>query len=227
MTEMPSNISEAEQRFQWIYQTLRSRIILLDYQPGTRLSEEQLADEFKVSRTPIRRVLNRLEVEGLLEIRHGAGNFVTELSMPELLEVFELRMELVRLIDVLAPRAASANLIQRLQNLQMACLSITKHPKPKRRFAEVNVEVFLSFMDLVGNQPLRAVQEQLFYRTARMWPYLLDEKNVGYEAELLHAEISEALRLLANNDYPSFGHLYRCHLAMACQRLATMQTTGV
>ncbi|HMT93347.1 GntR family transcriptional regulator [uncultured Thiothrix sp.] len=227
MTEMPSTTSEAEQRFQWIYQSLRSRIILLDYEPGTRLSEEQLAKEFKVSRTPIRRVLNRLEVEGLLEIRHGAGNFVTELSMPELLEVFELRMELVRLMDVLAPKAATEGLIQRLHNLQTACLSIANDSNPKRRFAEVNVEVFLSFMDLVGNQALREVQEQLFYRTARMWPYWLDEKNVRHEAEFLHAEISEALRLLANNHYPSFGHLYRCHLAMACQRLATMQTTGV
>lgn len=227
MTAMPSTISEAEQRFQWIYQTLRTRIVLLDYEPGARLSEEQLAEEFKVSRTPMRRVLNRLEVEGLLEIRHGAGNFVTELSMPELLEVFELRMELVRLMDVLAPKAATAGLIQRLQTLQNACLSISKDPKPKRRFAEVNVEVFLSFMELVGNQALREVQEQLFYRTARMWPYLLDEKNVGHEAQLLQAEIGEAIRLLSNNHYPSFGHLYRCHLAMACQRLVTMQTTGV
>lgn len=227
MTEIMSTISEAEQRFQWIYQALRSRIVLLDYEPGTRLSEEQLAEEFKVSRTPIRRVLNRLEVEGLLEIRHGAGNFVTEVSMPELLEVFELRMELVRLMDVLAPKAATQDLLKRLQVLQNACLEIADDPKPKRRFAELNVEVFLSFMELVGNQALREVQEQLFYRTARMWPYLLAEEQVAHEARLLHAEISEAVRLLANNHYPSFGHLYRCHLAMASQRLAMMQTTGV
>jgi DNA-binding GntR family transcriptional regulator len=157
--------SEAEQRFQMIYQSLRTRIVLLDYEPGARLSEEQLAEEFKVSRTPIRRVLNRLEIEGLLEIRHGAGSFVTELSMPALLEIFELRMELVRLIDVLAPKAATPALIERLRRLQAACLEVAQDPKPKRRFAEINVEVFLSFMDLVGNQALREVQEQLFYRT--------------------------------------------------------------
>ncbi|MFZ1387170.1 MAG: GntR family transcriptional regulator [Thiolinea sp.] len=227
MTEISAAVSDAEQRFQWIYQTLRSRIVLLDYEPGARLSEEQLAAEFKVSRTPIRRVLNRLEVEGLLEIRHGAGNFVTELSMPELLEVFQLRMELVRLMDVLAPKAATPTLIKRLSVLQAVCLEISADPKPKRRFAELNVEVFTTFMNLVGNQPLREILEQLFYRTARMWPYLLDEKNVSHEAQIFHAEIGEALRLLANNTYPSFGHLYRCHLAMACQRLASMPTTGV
>lgn len=227
MTEISSPLSEAEQRFQWIYQTLRTRIVLLDYEPGARLSEELLAEEFSVSRTPIRRVLNRLEVEGLLEIRHGAGNFVTELSMPELLAVFELRMELVRLMDVLTPKAASQTLLERLTNLQQACLQIEQDPKPKRRFAEVNVEVFLSFMELVGNQPLREIQEQLFYRTARMWPYWLNEQAVSQEARLLHAEIGEVIRLLSNNHYPSFGHLYRCHLAMACQRLASLQATGV
>lgn len=227
MIQFPSTSSEAEQRFQWIYQTLRSRIVLLDYEPGTRLAEEQLAEEFKLSRTPIRRVLNRLEVEGLLEIRHGAGNFVTELSMPELLEVFQLRMELVRLIDVLAPKAATADLIQRLMALQAECLEVANTPKPKRRFAELNVQVFMSFMELVGNQSLREIQEQLFYRTARMWPYLLDESAVKHEAQILYAEMGEALRLLANNQYPSFGHLYRCHLAMACERLAKWQATGV
>lgn len=227
MTNFLTTLSDAEQRFQVVYQTLRSRIVLLDYVPGSRLSEEQLAEEFKVSRTPIRRVLNRLEIEGLLEIRHGAGSFVTELSMPELLEVFQLRMELVRLMDILTPKAATQEVLQRLAALQTACLDVANDPKPKRRFAEINVEVFTTFMQLVGNQPLREVLEQLFYRTARMWPYWLDEQNVRVEADIFYAEIGDAIRLLANNQYPSFGHLYRCHLAMACQRLATMQATGV
>lgn len=227
MTEVTNAMSDAEQRFQWIYQTLRERIVLLDYEPGARLAEEQLAEEFKVSRTPIRRVLNRLEVEGLLEIRHGAGSFVTALSMPELLEVFQLRMELVRLMDVLTPKAATEGLIQHLTQLQTSCLEIANDPKPKRRFAELNVQVFMSFMELVGNQPLREIQEQLFYRTARMWPYLLDEHRIISEAQVFYAEIGEAIRLLANNQYPSFGHLYRCQLAMACQRLVNQQAIGV
>lgn len=225
MSDLTSVSSEADQRFQSIYQTLRTRIVLLDYVPGARLAEEQLAEEFKLSRTPIRRVLNRLEVEGLLEIRHGAGSFVTQLSMPELLEVFELRMELARLIDVLAPRTPTPSLVERLTALQQACLEIASHPQPKRRFAELNLAVFNCLMDLVGNQALRQILEQLFYRTARMWPYLLAEAHVSKEAALFHSEIGESIRLLTNNNYPSFGHLYRCHLAMACQRLTAMQIT--
>ena len=46
-----------------LHQVLRQRICLLDYAPGTRLSETDLAQEFGTSRTPLRRALARLEDE--------------------------------------------------------------------------------------------------------------------------------------------------------------------
>src|SRR5690606_38977516 len=55
----------ARERFERIYRILRNRICLLEYPPGARLSEEELAEEFRISRTPVRRVLARLESEGL------------------------------------------------------------------------------------------------------------------------------------------------------------------
>ncbi|MEZ5475956.1 MAG: GntR family transcriptional regulator [Thiolinea sp.] len=59
---------------------MRRRICLLDYPPNTRLREEDLASEFGVSRTPLRRVLGHLESEGLVKsVRcrhdcHGCGD---------------------------------------------------------------------------------------------------------------------------------------------------------
>ena len=71
----------ARERFERIYKTIRDRICLLEYEPGARLGEEELAREFGVSRTPLRRVLSRLEGEGLLESRHGVGTFVTDVDL--------------------------------------------------------------------------------------------------------------------------------------------------
>ncbi|HEU4986394.1 MAG TPA: winged helix-turn-helix domain-containing protein, partial [Rhizobiaceae bacterium] len=68
---------DSRQRFDRIYSALRTRICLLDYPPGMRLREEDLAEEFETSRTPIRRVLARLEDEGLLRSVHGVGTIVT------------------------------------------------------------------------------------------------------------------------------------------------------
>ena len=56
--------SGARQRFERIHRVLRDRICLLEYGPGARLSEVELAREFGISRTPVRRVLGRLEAEG-------------------------------------------------------------------------------------------------------------------------------------------------------------------
>ena len=50
----------ARERFERIYNTIRDRICLIEYEPGARLGEEELAREFGVSRTPVRRVLARL-----------------------------------------------------------------------------------------------------------------------------------------------------------------------
>jgi DNA-binding transcriptional regulator YhcF (GntR family) len=87
-------LTGARERFERIYGTIRDRICLLEYEPGTRLAEEDLAREFGVSRTPIRRVLSRLESEGLVESRHGVGTFVTDVDIDNLAQVFQLRMEL-------------------------------------------------------------------------------------------------------------------------------------
>lgn len=86
------------QRNQKLYAQLRDRICMLDYPPETRLSEEALAAEFGISRTPLRRVLARLEDEGLVQSIHGVGTLVTDVDIYEMQHVYDLRMELAQLI---------------------------------------------------------------------------------------------------------------------------------
>lgn len=50
------------------YNTIKQKIVTCEYAPGTFLNEEILTDELKISRTPIRDALSRLEQEGLIEI---------------------------------------------------------------------------------------------------------------------------------------------------------------
>ena len=70
----PSNeLTALQQRTETIYQTVRHRICTNRDPPDTLIHEEVLAKEFSVSRSPIRRVLSKLEHEGLVEIRHGVG----------------------------------------------------------------------------------------------------------------------------------------------------------
>jgi DNA-binding GntR family transcriptional regulator len=70
---------------------MRRRIIKGDIEPGAPLSELALAEEFGVSRTPVREALKQLQTEGLVEIRPRVGTFVTTPSRREITELFEMK----------------------------------------------------------------------------------------------------------------------------------------
>jgi DNA-binding GntR family transcriptional regulator len=75
--------------------------------PGTRLDEQELARRFQVSRTPVREALLQLASEGLVQLRPRRGAVVREISMPRLIEMFELMGELEALCAKLAARRMS------------------------------------------------------------------------------------------------------------------------
>jgi len=68
------------------YTQIKGRIIDVTYQPGERLSETKLAEEFGLGRSPIRTALSRLESEGWVEISPQSGTFVcSQACLPELI----------------------------------------------------------------------------------------------------------------------------------------------
>lgn len=70
---------------------IRSRIATGVYIPGSALSEAALAEEFSVSRTPIREALKQLQTEGLVVVRPRVGSFVFAPSRLEVNELFEVK----------------------------------------------------------------------------------------------------------------------------------------
>lgn len=213
----------ARGRFERIYQTLRMRICLLDYAPGERLREEDLADEFGMSRTPIRRVLVKLEAEGLLRSVHGVGTIVTDIEVEELAQVYELRVELAELAGKLSPVAVDAAVVARFRDIRERCDRMVRDGNP-REFARINMEFFHLFNSLTTNAPLREVSERFYYQTTRIWlktasrlkgyEQLLDNEFVIFQREV--ADIAEAVE---NRDLAAAGHIRRAHIAMSFARL--------
>ena len=76
------------------------------YRPGDRLVESELADRFRVSRTPIREALQRLETQSLLS-RDGRSLIVASLDHNQLAELYVVRGELEGLAARLAARHAT------------------------------------------------------------------------------------------------------------------------
>jgi DNA-binding GntR family transcriptional regulator len=106
--------------------------------PGTRLDETALAEQFGVSRTPVREALKQLASAGLIEIRPRQGAFVVELTMAEIFEIFELMAELEALCAGLAARRMSQEERARLIEAHRACERIAREEEPEAFYAANN-----------------------------------------------------------------------------------------
>lgn len=74
-----------------IYEEVKVMACSFELRPGERINEVALAKRLKVSRTPLREALNRLTMEGLLEVRSGQGFFRCKLDPKEVFDLYQLR----------------------------------------------------------------------------------------------------------------------------------------
>ncbi len=77
-----------------IYQEILQKILDLSYEPGRLLSENQMTDEYRVSRTVIRAVFARLQQTGFLEVYPQRGTFVSLIDLNYISDILMLRTAL-------------------------------------------------------------------------------------------------------------------------------------
>lgn len=83
---------------------IQAKIVAGEYPPGTRLKQELLAQEFDVSRTPIREALSRLEAKGIVSQAQRRSAVVRAPSSREISEMYQVRAELEGLAAQLSAR---------------------------------------------------------------------------------------------------------------------------
>ena len=84
------------------YAAIKEAILSLRLEPGAPLVEGDLAQQLGISKTPVRDALQVLEREGFVSRVHFRGTFVTEVSVPDIMEVFQCRAVLEGLAASLA-----------------------------------------------------------------------------------------------------------------------------
>lgn len=87
---------------------IEEAILTMRYAPGEKLDETRLAEEYNVSRTPIREAIRQLAENGLIELRPRRSAIVANPQLHEILEIFEVMSEL--------EGAAGARAAKRLTN---------------------------------------------------------------------------------------------------------------
>ncbi|MGM0920414.1 MAG: GntR family transcriptional regulator [Bacillota bacterium] len=93
------------------YERIKKMILLADVMPGTLLSENELALQLNMSRTPIRTAISKLETEGFVSNLKNRGILVKEVSIKDIIEMFEVITSLkLYALDVVQERKLTLRL---------------------------------------------------------------------------------------------------------------------
>ncbi|MBT5088366.1 MAG: GntR family transcriptional regulator [Micrococcales bacterium] len=96
---------------------LRSQILAGKLVPGSRILQEQLAEEFGASRLPVRDALRRLQAEGLVTIVANTGAWVSKLSKAECEDAYQIRERLEPLLMRQSAAGITDETIEKLTQL--------------------------------------------------------------------------------------------------------------
>jgi len=149
------------------YDELRRRILEGEYQPGEATSEYQLSADLNMSRTPIREALRELAKLGLVETIPQKGVFISELTVQDIAEVFQLR----EVLECFAARLAAKHMTH-AQRMKMSenhhyALEYAKSGEARKAY-DYAVLMHKSIMEAAGNKRLTKLLDQLEDQTHRL-----------------------------------------------------------
>ncbi len=136
-----------------VYTRLKRDVITLELQPGASLTEQQLATTYGTSRVPVREACRRLQQEGLLSAVPYKGYFVSQVSLKEIGDCFDLRTVLETFAVECAVDRASQEGLQQLVALQCSEY-IHDDLASYTEFLERNLEFHLHLASLSENNRL-------------------------------------------------------------------------
>ncbi|WP_382308130.1 GntR family transcriptional regulator [Herbiconiux sp. UC225_62] len=190
-----------------IYEELRERIIEGVIPAGERIRERELAEEFNVSRIPIREAMPRLESEGFIRTVPRKGAVVTEMTLGDVEELFAVRSSLEVLAARLAAQAcaggaSSSELFERLAAAESAL-----EVGDDREIAAANSALHEEILRLSGNSLLIGLMGPINGRVRRL--FRLEAER---DQQVLCAEHQQLCRAIADGNVEYAGSLAYAHV---------------
>lgn len=175
------------------YEAIKHRIITCTFKPGEYINELQLSSILKIGRTPVHQALDRLNIEGMVEVIPRKGVIVKPVSLNEVMQIIEVRLinepQAARLA---AEHASDADLASLDDVLKRA-----KHWSSVRNVEKMMLldrEFHLLIARAAKNDVLTELLRSLHERSLRFWFISLNAPK-QYERVLHeHNAISSAIR---------------------------------
>jgi GntR family transcriptional regulator, rspAB operon transcriptional repressor len=180
-----------------VYRAFKRDIIRNVYPPGEALSEKDLAERYKGSRTPVREAAVRLQNERLLRIVPNRGYFVAQITLQVINDVYEFRCAVeCCAAELAAMKAPDPELIRKLSELsQLSCSPDDRESCV--RFIEADTLFHITIARLSRNQMLfQAVSEA----RSQMERIMFAAIDINYYGEVPSREHREILKAIQDRD---------------------------
>lgn len=201
-----------------IYRELKNRILFLEYKPAQILNEKTLAEEFGVSRTPLREVLNRLEWDQLVRVLPRSGTMVTEIEFQKMMYTYQVRFEIEDLVGKLALEHMTGEHIAQIEALEQKCLQLANR-RARRELVDIDIEFRGILFDAAHNPVLTDISNHLYNLTLRLWYTTLERGNWSEEVQAMCDEIVATKIAWKNNNPKEVGLMRRETLIRHFERI--------
>jgi len=173
---------------------------------GERLSENLLAERFKVSRGPVREAFRALVEAGLLEFIPNRGVFVRQISLAEAIATYEVRAGIFAHAGRLAAIRAQNAEIERLLSF-VAHMDECINRKDGAGYYALNLQLHAQILHATRNPRLIATYEGLIKELHRFRAKNIDRPEHLRISNAEHAEMVEAIA--ARDDMRAYEAHYR------------------
>src|SRR5687768_12270139 len=135
--------------YEEVAELLRQRIFKRELEPGSWIDEMKIAEEYGISRTPLREALKVLAAEGLVTMKVRRGAYVTEVSDSDLADVYHLLSLLESdAAGVVAQRATDAQ----IKELQALHKDLEAAVDNREKFFAINERFHMRLLEIAGNR---------------------------------------------------------------------------
>jgi DNA-binding GntR family transcriptional regulator len=175
-----------------VYLYVRDKIITNDLKPGTRINYDRLIEELGVSKTPLRDAVNRLQQEGLIEVKPRSGTFVSVPKLKDIIEIYDVRKALeCQAVELAGPYIPKSTIEELLLEASTAESQIRKeNPEP---FFAADRHLHRTIIQYSDNHRLISFMDTLEIQIK--WYAVIITKNISRPmlANEMHKKILQAL----------------------------------
>jgi len=180
-----------------LYEAIRDRILLWDIEPNEILVEARLAEEYEVSRTPVRQALALLGQDGLVEVMPRVGYRVSSISLQDVHEIFDMRLLLEGEAAARAARVATDGELAALKTMHEEWANALEQRQTSPvDYLKYHDAFHLGIAELSGSQRLARYVAQLLREgmRLRMSDPLMSSLGLETEKEGSNALLSALMR---------------------------------